>query len=87
MADVVSVDNVDSRRTTVPVPRSAQEAPVFNAAAHLTAARVEAGDGARTAVRYPGGSLSYAALTDRVRLVAGALRRAAAYGPSSGCCS
>lgn len=76
MADVVSVDNVDSRRTTVPVPRSAQEAPVFNAAAHLTAARVEAGDGGRTAVRYPGGSLTYAALTDRVRLVAGALRRA-----------
>lgn len=76
MADVVSVDNVDSRRTTVPVPRSAQEAPVFNAAAHLTAARVEAGDGARTAVRYPGGSLTYAALTDRVRLVAEALRRA-----------
>ncbi|WP_082375184.1 benzoate-CoA ligase family protein [Pseudonocardia sp. HH130629-09] len=76
MADVVSVDNVDSRRTAVPVPRSAQEAPVFNAASHLTAARVEAGDGARTAVRYPDGSLTYAALTDRVRLVAGALRRA-----------
>ena len=77
MADVVSVDNVDPAHTTVPVPRSAQQAPAaFNAAAHLTAARVEAGDGHRTAVRFPGGSLTYAALTDRVRLVAGALRRA-----------
>ncbi|MFE7198829.1 benzoate-CoA ligase family protein [Pseudonocardia alni] len=77
MADVVSVDNVDPAHTTVPVPRSAQQAPeAFNAAAHLTAARVGAGDGHRTAVRFPGGSLTYAALTDRVRLVAGALRRA-----------
>lgn len=77
MADVVSVDNVDPAHTTVPVPRSAQQAPeAFNAAAHLTAARVGAGDGGRTAVRFPGGSLTYAALTDRVRLVAGALRRA-----------
>ncbi|MEU8491963.1 MAG: benzoate-CoA ligase family protein [Actinomycetota bacterium] len=77
MADVVSVDNVDPAHTTVPVPRDAQQAPAaFNAAAHLTAARVEAGDGHRTAVRFPGGSLTYAALTDRVRLVAGALRRA-----------
>ncbi|MER5673909.1 benzoate-CoA ligase family protein [Pseudonocardia alni] len=77
MADVVSVDNVDPAHTTVPVPRSAQQAPeAFNAAAHLTADRVGAGDGGRTAVRFPGGSLTYAALTDRVRLVAGALRRA-----------
>lgn len=77
MADVVSVDNVDPAHTTVPVPRSAQQAPeAFNAAAHLTAARVGAGDGGRTAVRFPGGSLTYTALTDRVRLVAGALRRA-----------
>ncbi|GAA1857864.1 benzoate-CoA ligase family protein [Pseudonocardia alni subsp. carboxydivorans] len=77
MADVVSVDNVDPAHTAVPVPRSAQQAPeAFNAAAHLTAARVGAGDGGRTAVRFPGGSLTYAALTDRVRLVAGALRRA-----------
>ncbi|MEQ3554244.1 benzoate-CoA ligase family protein [Pseudonocardia nematodicida] len=49
---------------------------VFNAAAHLTAARVEAGDGDRTAVRFPAGSLTYAELTDRVRAVAGALRTA-----------
>lgn len=77
MADVVSVDNVDPAHTTVPVPRSAPQAPeAFNAAAHLTAARVGAGDGGRTAVRFPGGSLTYAELTDRVRLVAGALRRA-----------
>ncbi|GAA4976287.1 benzoate-CoA ligase family protein [Pseudonocardia tropica] len=77
MADVVSVDNADPAHTTVPVPRGPQEAPAtFNAAAHLTAARVGAGDGGRTAVRFPGGSLTYAALTDRVRLVAGALRRA-----------
>ncbi|WP_224389613.1 benzoate-CoA ligase family protein [Pseudonocardia sp. ICBG1293] len=74
MADVVSVDNVDPTPATPAVPRVSPE--VFNAAAHLTVARVEAGDGGRTAVRFPGGSLTYAALTDRVRLVAGALRRA-----------
>lgn len=66
MAEVVTV--ADSTATPA--------APAFNAAAHLTTARVAAGDGGRTAVRFPGGSLDYAELTDRVRLVAGALRDA-----------
>ena len=58
------------------VVRADQPFPSFNAAAHLTAARVAAGDGDRTAVRFPGGSLTYAELTDRVRGLAGALRAA-----------
>ncbi|ANY07883.1 benzoate-CoA ligase family protein [Pseudonocardia sp. HH130630-07] len=61
MADVVSTES---------------GAEVFNAAAHLTVARVAAGDGDRTALRFPGGELTYAGLTGRVRAVAGALRAA-----------
>lgn len=74
MADVVSADEPARSTTTVPAPRGSADA--FNAAAHLTAARVAAGDGGRTAVRHPGGTLTYAELTDRVRAVAGALRSA-----------
>lgn len=45
----------------------------FNAAVYLTNARVEAGDGDRTAVRHPGGTLTYAELTAEVRQVAAGL--------------
>ncbi|MFP5068764.1 benzoate-CoA ligase family protein [Pseudonocardia nantongensis] len=69
MADVV---RADQPAATAPVAGAAP----FNAAAYLTAARVAAGDGDRTAVRFPTGSLTYAELTDRVRAVAGALRAA-----------
>ncbi|WP_082399104.1 MULTISPECIES: benzoate-CoA ligase family protein [unclassified Pseudonocardia] len=71
MADVVNADE-PARSTPIPAPRGSADA--FNAAAHLTSARVAAGDGGRTAVRFPGGALTYAQLTDRVRAVAGALR-------------
>ena len=85
MADVVSVDEpapdeptrVDEPARSVPsAPAPSGSAGAFNAAAHLTVARVAAGDGHRTAVRFPGGSLTYAELTERVRAVAGALRAA-----------
>lgn len=45
----------------------------FNAAAYLTEHRVAAGDGGRVAIRHPGGAVSYAELTDRVRGVAAGL--------------
>jgi benzoate-CoA ligase family protein len=47
---------------------------VFNASTYLVDARVEAGDGDRTAVTGPGGTLTYAALLDRVRGMASGLR-------------
>ncbi|MBC3190510.1 benzoate-CoA ligase family protein [Pseudonocardia sp. C8] len=71
MADVVTAD--EPVRPAAAPPGSPEP---FNAAAYLTAARVAAGDGGRTAVRSPGGTLTYAELTDRVRAVAGALRAA-----------
>jgi len=46
---------------------------LFNAAEYLTERRVSAGDGARTAVRHPRGTLSYAELSAEVRRVAGGL--------------
>ena len=76
MADVVSVDEPSEPTQDEPAPTPRGSSEAFNAAAHLTAARVAAGDGGRTAVRFPGGSLTYAELTDRVRAVAGALRAA-----------
>lgn len=45
----------------------------FNATAYLTEHRVEAGDGARTALRHPGGATTYAELTAEVRRVAAGL--------------
>ncbi|MCW0213366.1 MAG: benzoate-CoA ligase family protein [Pseudonocardia sp.] len=47
---------------------------LFNAAEYLTGRRVDAGDGARVAVRHPGGTLTYAGLLDEVRVVAAGLR-------------
>ncbi|MBP2370580.1 benzoate-CoA ligase family protein [Pseudonocardia parietis] len=76
MADVVSADEPVRSTTATPIPAPSGSSDAFNAAAHLTAARVAAGDGGRTAVRFPGGSLTYTELTDRIRAVAGALRAA-----------
>ncbi len=45
----------------------------FNAASYLTERRVEAGDGARVALRHPRGQHSYAELAAEVRRVAGGL--------------
>jgi benzoate-CoA ligase len=53
------------------VPTSRTE--LFNATDYLVHRRVAAGDGARTALRYPGGQLSYAELADRVHAVAAGL--------------
>jgi benzoate-CoA ligase family protein len=47
---------------------------VFNACVYLVDTRVEAGDGGRTAVTGPGGTLTYAELLTRVRRVAAGLR-------------
>jgi len=46
---------------------------LFNAAEYLTERRTAAGDGARVAVRHPGGTLTYTELVTRVRRVAGGL--------------
>lgn len=46
---------------------------LFNAAEYLTESRVSAGDGARTAVHHPRGTLTYAELAAEVRRVAGGL--------------
>ncbi|WP_181780646.1 benzoate-CoA ligase family protein [Pseudonocardia pini] len=46
---------------------------LFNAAEYLTERRVSAGDGARTAVHHPRGTLTYAELATEVRRVAGGL--------------
>ncbi|MCE0767684.1 benzoate-CoA ligase family protein [Pseudonocardia kujensis] len=46
---------------------------LFNAAEYLTESRVSAGDGARTAVHHPRGTLTYAELVAEVRRVAGGL--------------
>ncbi|GAA1846103.1 benzoate-CoA ligase family protein [Pseudonocardia ailaonensis] len=46
---------------------------LFNAAEYLTERRVTAGDGARTAVHHPRGTLTYAELATEVRRVAGGL--------------
>ena len=45
----------------------------FNAAAYLTEDRVAAGDADRLALRHPGGTHTYAQLTDEIRRVAGGL--------------
>src|SRR5918998_3743478 len=45
----------------------------FNAAAHLTERRVEAGDGDRVALRHPRGGHTYGELLGEVRRVAGGL--------------
>jgi benzoate-CoA ligase len=45
----------------------------FNAAVYLTERRLAAGDAERTAIRRPGGSLTYAELTEEVRRVAAGL--------------
>ncbi len=45
----------------------------FNAAVFLTERRLAAGDGGRTAVHHPGGSVTYAELTGEVRRVAAGL--------------
>ncbi|MFR9805377.1 benzoate-CoA ligase family protein [Pseudonocardia sp. RS010] len=46
---------------------------LFNAAEYLTESRVSAGDGARTAVHHPRGTVTYAELAAEVRRVAGGL--------------
>ncbi|GAA5131775.1 benzoate-CoA ligase family protein [Pseudonocardia adelaidensis] len=46
---------------------------LFNAAAHLTERRVDAGDGERIALRHPRGTHTYAELTEEVRRVAAGL--------------
>lgn len=46
---------------------------LFNAAEYLTESRVSAGDGARTAVHHPRGTLTYSELAAEVRRVAGGL--------------
>ena len=46
---------------------------LFNAAEYLTERRVSAGDGARTAVHHPRGTLTYAELSAEVKRVAGGL--------------
>jgi benzoate-CoA ligase family protein len=48
-------------------------AELFNAAEYLTDRRVDAGDGARVAVRHPRGTLTYTELVDEVRTVAAGL--------------
>ena len=45
----------------------------FNAAAYLTEDRVAAGDADRVALRHPGGTHTYAQLTEEIRRVAGGL--------------
>jgi benzoate-CoA ligase family protein len=47
---------------------------VFNASTYLVDRHVESGDGDRTAVTGPGGTLTYAELLDRVRRIASGLR-------------
>ena len=46
----------------------------LNAAAELLDARVAAGDGARTALIWPGGAWTYAELQERANRIAGVLR-------------
>ena len=47
---------------------------MFNASTYLVDTHVESGDGGRTAVTGPGGTLTYAGLLDRVRRMASGLR-------------